>query len=274
MKNKLYLFVFLLQVLALSVYAARVDTVFVKSPSMNREVKVVYILPDKAVAGNPQACPVIYLLHGYGGNARTWIGVKPELPRIADEKGVIFACPDGKNSWYWDSPLNKEYRYETFVSKELVNYIDKNFTTKAERGGRAVTGLSMGGHGSLWLSIRHKDVFGGGGSMSGGLDIRPFPNNWEMKKQLGEEASNKQRWDEHTVINQLDKIKNGDLAVIIDCGCDDFFLEVNKAVHEKLLKKKINHDFIIRPGGHTGRYWNNAIDYQILFFSKFFNKSK
>ena len=63
---------------------------------MNREVKVVYILPDKAVAGNPQACPVIYLLHGYGGNARTWMGVKPELPRIADEKGVIFACPDGK----------------------------------------------------------------------------------------------------------------------------------------------------------------------------------
>lgn len=53
---------------------------------MNREVKVVYILPDKVVAGNPQACPVIYLLHGYGGNARTWIGVKPELPRIADEK--------------------------------------------------------------------------------------------------------------------------------------------------------------------------------------------
>ena len=52
-----------------------------------------------------------------------------------------------------------------------------------------------------------KMSFGGGGSMSGGLDIRPFPNNWEMKKQLGEEASNKQRWDEHTVINQLDKIK-------------------------------------------------------------------
>ena len=52
MKNKLYLFVFLLQVLALSVHAARVDTVFVKSPSMNREVKVVYILPDKAVAAS------------------------------------------------------------------------------------------------------------------------------------------------------------------------------------------------------------------------------
>ena len=250
--------------------AAQIDTVAVFSAKMQREIPALVVVPD---AGVGRRMPVLYLLHGFGGSYTTWQNIT-DLRPLADACGMIVVCPDGANSWYWDSPLNKEYRYETFVSKELVNYIDKNFTTKAERGGRAVTGLSMGGHGSLWLSIRHKDVCGGGGSMSGGLDIRPFPNNWEMKKQLGEEASNKQRWDEHTVINQLDKIKNGDLAVIIDCGCDDFFLEVNKAVHEKLLKKKINHDFIIRPGGHTGRYWNNAIDDQILFFSKFFNKSK
>lgn len=249
MKKRYWAFLIGSWCLSVGMQAAKVDTLSVHSDAMNKEVQVIPVL-SRAMFPH---CPHI---------------------READKVRDIFVCPDGKNSWYWDSPLNKEYRYETFVSKELVNYIDKNFTTKAERGGRAVTGLSMGGHGSLWLSIRHKDVFGGGGSMSGGLDIRPFPNNWEMKKQLGEEASNKQRWDEHTVINQLDKIKNGDLAVIIDCGCDDFFLEVNKAVHEKLLKKKINHDFIIRPGGHTGRYWNNAIDYQILFFSKFFNKSK
>lgn len=251
MKKRYWAFLIGSWCLSVGMQAAKVDTLSVHSDAMNKEVQVITICPDKAMAG--EKCPVLYLLHGYGGNAGTWLGIKPELPRIADKEGIIFVCPDGKNSWYWDSPLNKEYRYETFVSKELVNYIDKNFTTKAERGGRAVTGLSMGGHGSLWLSIRHKDVFGGGGSMSGGLDIRPFPNNWEMKKQLGEEASNKQRWDEHTVINQLDKIKNGDLAVIIDCGCDDFFLEVNKAVHEKLLKKKINHDFIIvRVGIQAG----------------------
>lgn len=53
MKSKHFLFVFLLQVAAFSVQAARVDTVFVKSPSMNKDVKVVYILPDKAVAKNP-----------------------------------------------------------------------------------------------------------------------------------------------------------------------------------------------------------------------------
>lgn len=71
---------------------------------------------------------------------------------------------------------------------------------------------------------------------------------------------------------QLDKIQNGDLALIIDCGEQDFFLDVNKALHAKLLERKIDHDFITRPGAHNGKYWNNSIDYQILFFDKFFRR--
>ena len=73
-------------------------------------------------------------------SARTWAGIKPELPKIADEKGIIFVCPDGKNSWYWDSPKNPAYRYETFVASELVNYTDKNYSTIPEKKGRAITG--------------------------------------------------------------------------------------------------------------------------------------
>ena len=258
----------LLYLLVMTVQAARVDTVRVKSLSMNKEVKVVYVLPDKAVGKT--ACPVVYLLHGYGGNARSWILLKPELPQIADEKGIIFVCPDGKNSWYWDSPKNADYRYETFVSSELVRYTDKHYATIPAKGARAITGLSMGGHGALWIAMRHKDVFGAAGSMSGGVDIRPFPQNWEMNRQLGEFAANKDSWDGHTVVNQLNKIENGDLAIIIDCGEADFFLEVNRDLHNRLLARKIGHDFTIRPGGHTGAYWNNSIDYHILFFNKFF----
>lgn len=272
MKSRYFLFVFLLQAAAICVQAARVDTVFVKSSSMNKEVEVVYILPDKSVAGSPQACPVVYLLHGYGGNAHTWLGLKPELPRIADERGIIFVCPDGENSWYWDSPKDASYRYETFISSELVDYTDVHYATVAQKRARAISGLSMGGHGALWNAIRHKDVFGAAGSMSGGVDIRPFPENWEMKKQLGELAANKEVWDSHTVINQVGKLANGDLALIIDCGESDFFLEVNKALHGRLLENKIDHDFITRPGGHTGGYWNNSVDYHILFFSKFFSR--
>ena len=67
--------------LPLGLQAAKVDTLQVKSPSMNKSIEVVVVSPDVAVT---KACPVIYLLHGYGGNARTWVGIKPDLPKIAD----------------------------------------------------------------------------------------------------------------------------------------------------------------------------------------------
>ena len=89
---------------------------------------------------------------------------------------------------------------------------------------------------------------------------------------MGEFAYNKKSWDQHTVINQIDKISNGELALIIDCGEGDFFLNVNKDLHNRLLALKIDHDFITRPGVHNGKYWENSIDYQILFFKKFFEK--
>ena len=272
MKRKSILW-FCLLCLALPLCAARVDTLQVRSASMNKEVQVVVITPDVALENSPVPSPVVYLLHGYGGNAKTWIGIKPELRQVADEKGIIFVCPDGKNSWYWDSPQQTDYRYETFVSKELIDYIDSHYATIADRKARAITGLSMGGHGALWNALRHKEVFGAAGSTSGGVDIRPFPQNWDMAKQLGALADNSKRWDEHTVINLVDSLVNGEQALIIDCGEADFFLNVNKNLHQRLLDRKIDHDFITRPGGHNGMYWNNSIDYQILFFDKFF-KSK
>lgn len=252
------------------VQAAQVDTVLVNSRSMQKDIKTVVVVPDIAAQ---KACPVIYLLHGHGGNYATWISVKPNLPQIADEKGIIFICPDGENSWYWDSPLHANVRYETFISSELINYVDQHYKTVARREGRAITGLSMGGHGAMWNAIRHSDVFGAAGTTSGGVDIRPFPKNWNMSDQLGEEASNQSVWDAHTVINLVPSMKKGQLALIIDCGYDDFFLEVNKNFHEALLKQGIGHDFLLRPGAHNSDYWNNSIDYQILFFQKYFQKN-
>ena len=250
--------------------AARIEMVEVPSQAMGRKVKVVYVLPDKASDG--RRCPVVYLLHGHGGDELEWLRIKPDLPRLADELGFIFACPDGENSWYWDSPLHPQYRYETFTSHDLVAYTDSCYATQPRREARAVAGLSMGGHGAMWLSIRHKDTFGAAACMSGGVDIRPFPDNWHMKDQLGKLDENREVWDKHTVITQLDSLKNGDLAISIDCGESDFFLEVNKAFHRELLKRGIAHDFTTRPGAHNRTYWANSIDYQLLFFKKYFRR--
>ncbi|MBQ8225766.1 MAG: esterase family protein [Bacteroides sp.] len=270
MKRKKVLSLLLVCLLAVGVQAARVDTVMVKSPSMNKDVKVVFVVSDKALA--KQNCPVLFLLHGYGGNATNWIKKKPELKQIVDEKGWIVVCPDGNDSWYWDSPKDPSFKYETFVAKELVAYTDSHYATIADKKARAITGLSMGGHGALWLATRHKDVFGAVGCMSGGVDIRPFPLNWKMKERLGEYVANKASWDAHTVMTAVEGLVNGDLAITIDCGSSDFFYEVNKSLHNKLLARKIDHDFVVRPGGHTWSYWVSSLDFQVVFFDRFFKK--
>lgn len=252
-----------------SIYAAQVDTLSIRSERMKKEIKTVLIVPDVA---NTQACPTVYLLHGFGGNYKTWLQIKPDLPQIADEMGCIFVCPDGAGSWYWDSPRNPDMQYETFISSELVRFIDTRCNTIKERTGRAITGLSMGGHGAMWNALRHPDVFGAAGSTSGGVDIRPFPKSWEMYKQLGERDEYPDVWDAHTVINLVPKLENGRQALIIDCGYGDFFFEVNNRFHEALLKQGIDHDFLVRPGEHNNTYWHNSIDYQLLFFRKYFEK--
>lgn len=253
--------------------AQKTDTIRVHSASMNKEIPNIVILPESYRHNNGQKYPVVYLLHGYGGNYSTWATqTKPNLDRVASRMDLIIVCPDGGSSWYWDSPVNPASRYETYVSRELVDYMDRHYRTIANRYGRAITGFSMGGHGGLWLGFRHPDIYSACGAMSGGVDIRPFPNNWQMSKSLGNYADNPARWDEYTVINQLPySLAYGPLAIIIDCGIDDFFLQVNQALHEKLLYYHIPHDFTIRPGAHNHQYWNNAIDYQLLFFRKSFD---
>lgn len=252
--------------------AGKIDTLEIQSAQLKKVSKVVVISPSSFKEKN-KTFPVVYLLHGYGGNYAQWPTIAPQLSKTADALKIIFVCPDGGvGSWYFDSPIDSTIRYESYITKELVPYIDAHFPTKAMTQFRAITGLSMGGHGALYLAIRHKDLFGAAGSTSGGVDFTPFPNNWDIKKALGTYEANKELWNTNTVLYQVEDLKNNDLSLIIDCGVDDFFLSVNRALHEKLLKLKINHDYIERPGGHDHSYWKSSIDYQIVYFNQFFKR--
>ena len=254
--------------LGASLQAARVDTLQVRSEKMNRSIPVLVTVPK--TLRDYEHVPVLYLLHGYSGDEKSWLTIQPKLKEWADRDQVLIVTPDGENSWYWDSDKDKNSQFETFVSKELVEYVDNHYPTRPNRLSRAITGLSMGGHGAFWLAIRHKDVFGAVGSTSGGVNICSFPNSWELSKMLGALSENKEKWYEHTVMSQLDKLKNEELVIIFDCGSEDFFYEVNCKLHDELLKRGVYHDFIVRPGMHNLVYWNNSIEYQWLFFKKFF----
>ncbi|MBA6152379.1 alpha/beta hydrolase [Gelidibacter maritimus] len=271
MKQKLL--ILLLACYSLTVHAAKVDTVTVWSASMNKSIPNLVILPDQ-YADTKLNFPVLYLLHGAGGNHTNWLAKVPRLKAYVDAYNLIIVCPDGgETSWYFDSPVDDQMRYETYMAEELISSIDSIYNTLADKSGRAITGLSMGGHGALYLAFKHQDIWGAAGSMSGGVDIRPFPNNWDLPKRLGTYAEHKNNWEEHTVINLVYKLQADRLKLIIDCGIDDFFYEVNKRLHEKLLERNIPHDYIERPGQHNWAYWKNAIAYQLLFFDKHFKRS-
>lgn len=257
----------------LPTWAASVDTVQTFSAAMKKNIKAVIIRPDNyASAGQ---LPVVYLLHGYGGNYANWVSNAKGFEKAADHYNMIIVCPDGgKGSWYWDSPVDASFRYETYVAEELVKWVDKNYKTIPDRKGRAITGLSMGGHGALYLALRHQQVFGAAGSMSGGVDIRPFPNNWDMAARLGKYAEQPARWEQYTVTNMLHLLTPNSLQLVIDCGTEDFFYKVNVSLHQKLLDRNIPHEFISRPGAHNWSYWGNAIEYQLLFMNRFFRQSQ
>lgn len=270
MKNIILCFLFFSAVF--SVNAAQVDTVSVPSKRMDQSIKTVVITPERY--DKQHKYPVVYLLHGYGADYGAWVNNAPVIKELSDAYNLIIVCPDGgKGSWYWDSPEEEDMQYETFVSQELVEWVDANYATIADRKGRAITGLSMGGHGALYLGIKHADRFGAIGSTAGGVDIRPFPLNWDMEKRLGSYAEFPQRWEEHTVMNLLSLIRPGQLKIIIDCGTGDFFYGVNQALHEKMSYLNIEHMYISQPGAHNWEYWRKSIPFQLLFMHNFFQQT-
>jgi S-formylglutathione hydrolase FrmB len=188
---------------------------------------------------------------------------------------MIIVCPDAAfSSWYFDSPVDSSFKYETFTAIELPAYIDANYKTIRSKRGRAITGLSMGGHGAMFLSLRHPETFGACGSMSGVLDVSYVKQGYDMQKRLGDTTANRNYYVDWSVQSLLDKYDRKDsIAMIIDCGINDFIFAMSRAAHEKMLKLKIPHDYIERPGAHDWKYWSNAIKYQLLFFREWFSKN-
>ncbi|MBS1621155.1 MAG: esterase family protein [Bacteroidetes bacterium] len=257
-----------------SVNAATVDTVNIYSNAMHKDIKCVVIKPDSYTI-NIQYYPVVYLLHGYSGNFSNWITKVPELKEEADRLQLIIVCPDGNYSgWYFDSPIDPSMQYETYISKEVPAYIDSFYHTIKDRKARAITGLSMGGHGGLFLGLRHADFFGACGSMSGVVDINFSKNKYDIMKRIGDTIKNAGNWKNYSVINIIDHYPEDSLAIIFDCGNDDPFAGINRELHQKMIKLKIPHDYIQRPGGHTWNYWADAVQYQLLFFRNYFDKTK
>lgn len=249
-------------------FSASVDTVNIYSKAMHLSKKCVVVIPESYKI-QKNYFPVVYLLHGYSGDYSNWIKKVPEIKNYADEFQIIIVCPDGNyNSWYVDSPVDTTIKYETYISTEVPNFIDSAYRTLAERKYRAITGLSMGGHGAFSLAWKHPETFGAAGSMSGVQDLLPWKNKYELTSVL---ADSSQLMDNSNV-NLVKKLPDSVPAIFIDCGVDDPFIESNRLLHQHLLQMKVDHDYTERNGGHTWKYWQNSIGYQCMFFYNYFKR--
>lgn len=253
--------------------AGKVDTVTIYSAAMHKAIKCVVIKPN-SYSKHGKKFPAVYLLHGYSGNYSNWITKVPDLKNEVDIYQCLIVCPDGNfSSWYFNSPIDSTYRYETYIATEVVNYIDEHYKTIADNKHRVISGLSMGGHGGLFIGLRHSDIFGAAGSMSGGVDLLESKNKFDIAKRIGDTLTNAKQWHDLSVINLIEQYPHTNLKIIFDCGDKDIFIASNRKLHEKMLLLKIPHDYTERPGKHNWNYWRNSISFQLLYFNHFFNNT-
>ena len=130
----------------------------------------------------------------------------------------------------------------------------------------------MGGHGSMYLALRHKNLFSIAVPLSGGLDIRPFPNNWKLKKYLGDIKKHPENWEKNTVLELAKNLKDGELAISVDCGSEDFFVGLNRDFKKLLNDKKVKFSYQEHLGAHNWSNWQKAIVRQLPFIMKNFEK--
>jgi len=249
------------------------DSVKIYSAAMKKDIDLNVILPSSYNPKRKKPYPVLYLLHGANGNENSWTQYSP-LMIYANAYDVIIICPNGGSTgWYLDSPVDSTHRYETFFCQELLPWVDERLHTRASPSGRGICGLSMGGHGAFYLAIRHADLWGAAGSISGGMDLRPFPKNWNLEEILGDQKTYPDNWLSHSVVGQLDSLKKGQPQLYFDCGEEDFFFEVNKALRDSLQRRGISHTYQTRPGEHNWTYFATSLPKHLQFFSEFFTKA-
>jgi len=278
MKN---LFLLLLLFPSVLVAQGRVDTIAVYSPSMKKTLKAAISFPSGYEKGESRY-PVVYLLHGGSGAFSDWhqkVTEKGIVNQMAEEHKVLIVTPGvGPASYYYDSPLLDSVRYETYMIQELIPFIDKNYRTLAQKESRAITGLSMGGHGAITLAAKHPTLFIAAGSMSGvmnidtdlwkvGEDFRSLRKKGQIE-MLGAINYQGPLFNPYTAVGLVDQLKNQKVSLIIDCGVDDFLIETNRQMHSLLMEKKVAHEYIERPGAHTWNYWTEALPVQFFFLSK------
>lgn len=216
-----------------------------KSPSMDREVGYNVAVPDEYAKSKDRRFPVVYFLHGAGGNENSDAGGFWATVRKAMLDGkmppVICVFPNGALSGYRDRPEQKVMG-ETLIIKELMPAVDARYRTVATREGRALAGFSMGGGGSIRLALKYPELFCAAGSWAGAM--RGLDGQGEFTELISRNA---------------DKIR-GKLSLLMIVGAEDQTFASHAPVIAALKENRIRYSYRVLPGvGHNlGLYYEQT----------------
>lgn len=197
--------------------------------------------------------PVLYLLNGYNRNPYGWANMG-FLQEDADENDIIIvSISSGRNGvdFYVDSIIDSTKMYEGYVL-EIIKIVDDNYDTGKSRYFRAISGISMGAMGAVYISSRHPEMFISASAISGGIYDGSISGN------------------NIAYYPDYDNLKN--IKLLIDIGTNDSLLENARKLHNELLKRNISHLYNEDYGGHTNDFVKSHYKSHIKFHREEFDK--
>jgi len=239
-----------------------------RSEILGKKKKIAIILPADYTP--KKRYPVLYLLHGAGGNYLTWHKEDAKLYELSREYEMIIVTPDLETSWLADSPIKPKSQYESYIIKELIPLIDAEYSTIPTYRGRGIAGLSMGGHGAMVLVSKYPDIFGVASSMSGVLDIRMISETAGKKSIFGDPLDYPEVWNNNSAVYLAENLKKARRRprIMFDIGLKDYVYETNLKYHTTLKKLGIDHTFKVYPGSHDWGYWVARLPEHLEFQAK------
>lgn len=239
-----------------------------KSKLMGRDMPYRVILPTGYKAANEAIrYPVVYLLHGLTGHFSNWTD-KTKVAEYAAKHQFIIVTPEGENGWYSDSVSSPNEKFESYITKELIPQIDKNYRTLADRDHRVIAGLSMGGYGSLKFGLKYPEMFTLIGSFSGALGAA----SWTEKNagaSIGkgidvifglDGSETRAANDIFKMARELTAEKVKSLPYVFQsCGTEDFLIQNNRDFLAILNERKVPHEYREQPGIHDWVFWDDQV---------------
>ena len=256
------------------------DNLKMESKILGQERSYAVYLPSNYDTSN-RSYPVLYLLHGLGDDQTGWIKLG-DVQRITDESinsgissPMIIVMPDAGSGivGYINQP-NRDWLYEDFFFEELMPHVESKFRIKKGKKYRAISGLSMGGGGTLVYALHKPDLFSSAAPLSpaiGPTDIDDF-QKWISRYNFyfNDKIETQKLLNANHPLILIDKLSIEDLnsvAWYLDCGDDDYLYEDSSLLHLAMKKKGIKHEYRVRDGAHTWHYWKESLPKVLGFVS-------